>query len=120
MEASTVKPKASEYSLVQQSEQTPIQVFCDGVTGMTMSAANFKLDLHQVIGGDEKGERRKIVQTLVMPTVSLVELCRLVLRAVEGNPTMALALDEQRAAILNQQKSSRSPVAPVESAKAKV
>ena len=117
MEASTVEPNRNKFSIVQQSEQTPAQLFCDGVTGVTVSAANFKLDLHQVISGDGTAEKRKIVQTLVIPTAALVELCEMVLIGIRTSPTMSAALDEHRAKILGSKSSAGYAATPVESKK---
>lgn len=66
-----------------------------------MSAANCKLDLHQVLGIDEKGEKRKIVQTLVIPTASLVELCNIVLSNFSQNSEiLRAAFKEQEQKII--------------------
>lgn len=66
-----------------------------------MGAVNCKLDLHQVLGIDEKGEKRKIVQTLVIPTASLVELCNVILSNFSQNTEiLRAALKEQEQKII--------------------
>lgn len=91
----------NQFVIVPHSDQYPSQLFCDGVTGLSIGAANCKLDLHQVLGVDERGEKRKIVQTLVIPTASLVELCRTVLENFSKNTAvMRSALEEQEQKIM--------------------
>lgn len=85
MNLSTGARVAKGHTLVPTSDPQPPLLYADGVNTVTLTAATSKLHLYQVAGVDEKGEQRQLVQTLVMPTSSLVELAHLVLRAVGTN-----------------------------------
>lgn len=75
------------FVLVPQAEQTPKQVYFDGVTGMAVGAAVCKLDFHQVLGVEDGTSRelRKIVLTAVLPTAVLVEFCQNTLQSLAAN-----------------------------------
>jgi hypothetical protein len=101
MTPSTPQLPKNQFVIVPHSDQYPSQLFCDGVTGFSIGAANCKLDLHQVLGVDERGEIRKIVQSLVMPTASLVDLCHFVLEHFSQNSAaLRAALEEQEQKIV--------------------
>lgn len=96
----TLKSTQSEkFVVVSQSETFPPTLYCDGVNGVSVSAANCRLDLFVVVGSDDAGEKRKLVQTLIIPTAALAEMCRQVLSGFVGGREMltkALAQHEQK------------------------
>lgn len=101
-------PPGQKFQVVPQTEQYPPQVFCDGIAGMVMTAAVCKLDLFQVVGTDDHGERRKLTQTLVIPTAALMQLSRAVIDNMEKNaPALKAAFAGQESEILGLKKAKQ-------------
>ena len=101
----------SAFVVVPRSEQQAPQVYCDGVMGITFSPANCKLDLFQTLGVGEGGEQRVLTQTLVIPTVALLELCRNILGGFEQQATVITdALRENEGKILGVQPQNKKGV----------
>lgn len=59
------------------------RVFIDGFGGMSISAANTKIDLFQITGRENNKEMRLVEQTLIIPTAQLAEACRNILNHLE-------------------------------------
>ena len=87
----------TSHTVVADSKFVAPQVFCDGIGGITISASVCKLDLHQVVGIEKQVEQRRVTQTVVIPTASLVEFCQILLGNITGNASkMQEAFAEQQ------------------------
>lgn len=87
----------NNFNVLPQSVETVKQMYFDGVASIDFAAANCKLHFYQIIGRDELTgvEQRQIVQTSVMPTAALAELCLSTLINIKGNvPRLKDALIE--------------------------
>lgn len=93
----------ADFLLLPEEKEAVQQIFFDGISGMTVGAANCKLHFHQVLGIDEKTskEQRKIVLTAVIPTAALVELCQTTLQSMaENSEALKFALTQQQERII--------------------
>ena len=91
-------PLVPGHSVVSATDFFPPQLFADGIHSVSISAPVCKLDLFQIVGADEKGDMRKVFQTVVIPTVSLVDFCTMVLNTFNKNtvPMLAAFAEQQR------------------------
>lgn len=104
-------PIPNKFVMTSAEEEFPSQIFCDGVSGIVVSAAHCKLHLYQAAGTDaDNAEKRKIVQTLVIPTAALAELCRSVLvNLSEHAPMLRQALTAQQENIVGSAALNTAP-----------
>lgn len=74
-------------------EQAP-QGYFDGAAGISIGPVISKVHFHQVVGTDRENkiEKRKVVFTAIIPTVTLVEFCVNVMSGIGQN---AAGLREQ-------------------------
>ena len=90
----------TSHTVVADSKFVAPQVFCDGIGGITISASVCKLDLHQVVGIEKQVEQRRVTQTVVIPTASLVEFCQIILANINTNAVqMKEAFSQQQSKI---------------------